>query len=112
MRKGKFMEDTRRWQIVFEKFLYKAEGYAGEARAYAAIGDFEQVEKLCRNGIKSMPQEFWPYIELAEISMRQRDFNEAINRWVTVRNKFPDKVPGYTRASTAEGLNQYLTYCL
>ena len=98
---GYFKEAIRRWKTVAEKFPNKPEGYAGEERAYVAMGDFEHAEVLCKNSIKNMPQELWPYIELAEISMRQGDFSEALRRWATVREKFPNKVPGYVRASVA-----------
>ena len=101
MRKGDFDEATRRWKTVVEKFPKKAEGYAGEARAYAALGDFVRVEMLCNSSIKSMPHEFWPYIELAEVSMRKQNFSEAINRWQRVQEKFPDKGVSYVRGSTA-----------
>ena len=101
MRRQDFNEAKERWKSVADKFPNKAEGYAGEARAYAALGDFENDEKLCRSSIELMPQELWPYIELAEISMRQSDFSEALKRWDTVREKFPNKVPGYVRASVA-----------
>ena len=101
MLKNDFEEAIKRWNKIIEQFPNKAEGYAGEARTYARLGDFEHDEILCRTRIKNMPHEFWPYIELAEISMRQGEFNEAIIRWKDVRKRFPDKAIGYIRASIA-----------
>lgn len=101
MRKGDFMEATRRWKVVVERFPNKVEGYAREVRAYIRLNDLDHAEKLCLAGMKRMSSEPWPYSEYAEISMLRRDWPEAASRWAKLRERFPQNVQGYIRAAHA-----------
>ena len=101
MRRKDYHEAAKRWRSLVSKFPHHPEGYAGEARVMAAIGDFDREEMLCRSSIARKPDEFWPYKELAEISMSQKDFPEALRRWQTVRDRFPGNSEGYVRACEA-----------
>ena len=95
------MEALNRWALVREKFPNHHAGYSRAARACMDLNDYPQAESLCRQGMEKAPQAIEPLINYAEVSMRQEDFMESLNRWTLVQEKFPNHHAGYSRAARA-----------
>ena len=101
MRQRDFQEALTRWQMVRYKFPKRAIGYIRASVAYSELDSFALAEILCKKSMEAAPNDIRSFSEYAEISMRQRDFHEALERWSAVRDKFPGKALGYIRGSVA-----------
>ncbi len=101
IRQRRFHEALTQWAIIRQKFPENHIGYSRAAWICIELRDFAQAESLCQQGMARIPSAITPFINFAEISMRQRDFSEALKRWTVVREKFPWYYGSYRRAAIA-----------
>lgn len=101
MFKNEFDEAARRWETVIQKFRNEPEGYEGLAKLFMSREDYANAETICTEAMDRFHKELWPFRQFAEISMRLRNFPEALKRWEAVRQRFSDKAVGYARAAAA-----------
>lgn len=101
MRENNFEEALNRWEVVRKKFPHHESGYARAALACMELRDFTQAELFCKLGMEKVPCSADPFRYYAEVSMRQRNFKEALDRYAVVREKFPRAGSGYVRSAVA-----------
>jgi lipopolysaccharide transport system permease protein len=64
-------------------------------------GDLEQAEAYYRKACECAPGRQEPYLQHAELYMRAKQWERALNEWEIVRNRFPSIRAGYLRAAEA-----------
>lgn len=89
------------YNILLKDFPYVSQSYYKAARIYMELGKFSKAENLCLNGMQKNPNDISNYINFAKISMWKSNFNEAVQRYLTICKKFPEYAVGYIQLSIA-----------
>ena len=101
-------EALKRWKKVKEKFPDKIEAYLGLGNAYSGLSNFLLAEKMFLEAQAMDPTNPWAFIGYARIAQHQRMHTEALKRWATVKEKFPDRIQAYVGLGDAyNGLCEY-----
>ena len=82
------------WTEVRSLFNHVS-GAIGVAQCLIGLGRVEEAEELLNKSKSSFPLEYGPWRELALISERKGDWEEAIRRWEILRTRFPMFSGGY-----------------
>lgn len=73
----------------------------GQARALRSAGWLQEADRVLRDAVECFPDDAAICIERALIAQQQSDWREAVERWQTVRDRFPDEISGDTGAGHA-----------
>ena len=88
-------EALKRWTTVKDKFPDKIEAYLGLGNAYSGLSEYKQAEKMYLKAQAMDPSNPWGFIGYARVAQYQQMHAEALERWTTVKDKFPDKIEAY-----------------
>jgi predicted Zn-dependent protease len=94
-------EAARRWEKLRSRFPMLPLVYVHIVRPLLELGRQADAEKVLREGIRRLPDDPTPFIELAWLAHRRGDWSEAAVRWAVVRERFPTRHEGYERGSEA-----------
>lgn len=94
-------EAARRWTVVRQRFPLIRIGYTDEARVLRAAQRLDEAEMVIREATERFPREAWAFIEYATLANLRQDWKEAVRRWGTVRQRWPDRREGYVRGAQA-----------
>jgi tetratricopeptide (TPR) repeat protein len=89
-------EAARRWGVVREHFPDAVEAYLRGAHALSALWRHEEAEALLAEAMDRFPQDSDVACEHGWIAYHRHQLDEALARFETVRQRFPDLVTGYT----------------
>ena len=90
----------RCWQSVRDKFSDNPRGYTGTALVQRELGWLDEAEGTLAEAIERFPRDLPAQSDFARLAEARRDQAEALRRWETVREAFPDQAVGYTGAAT------------
>jgi tetratricopeptide (TPR) repeat protein len=94
-------EALRRWEAVRDKFPDAAVGHVGVAAVLRELGEIDMAEAAFADAVKRFPDDVWAAHNHAEIAGRRDDWREALRRWESVIQRFPQHPGGYVGASAA-----------
>lgn len=94
-------EAALRWQAVRERFPDQTIGYTAGATALRELRRIPEAEALLRDAIGRFPSAPGPLEEFGWLAQVSRDWPEAARRWAAVRERFPDRITGYTAGAIA-----------
>jgi predicted Zn-dependent protease len=88
-------ETFRRWQLVCERFPQQAYGYAGAAGALRQIGRLDEADAILADAVARFPADQGLAAEYAGMARGRRRPHEALQRYETLRERFPAGLVGY-----------------
>ena len=94
-------EAVRRWERVRDRFPDHPVGYTGAVVTLRDAGQLDAADALLITAADRFPADPAPIIEMAWMAMAKRDWADAMQRWETVRARFPQHFVGYTGAAIA-----------
>jgi tetratricopeptide (TPR) repeat protein len=100
-RRQDWQEALLRWQRVRDAFPRAVIGYLGAVRVYQGMGTPAEAEALLAGGMARNEDEADLYVEYARLAHNRADWNEAIQRWTAIRERFPDRAEGYDGTAAA-----------
>ena len=86
-------EAARLWAAVRDRFPARAAGYAGQARVWRALGQFDAAEAVLADAAGRFPDHPAILIGFAELAQARRDWPAALTRWADLRSRFPGHAP-------------------
>ncbi len=99
--RGDFAEALERWDTLSERFPDRSAGLAGVARVLRQAGRFEDAELVLSEAVECFPAEIELAADHAEVAEARGDWDAAISRWATLRERAPAEVRGYTLGARA-----------
>jgi tetratricopeptide (TPR) repeat protein len=84
-----------------KQFPGAIEGYALAAQSLAAAGRLEEAEALAKQAMGRFPGDIRGFLEYARLATRRDDLNEALKRWLVVRDAFGGHGFGHLGAAEA-----------
>jgi Flp pilus assembly protein TadD len=76
-------------------------GYAAQAAALAEAGQTDEAEALLADALSRFPDDREAAVQYAGLANRRGGWEEAVERWDAVRQRFPDEIIGYWAAAQA-----------
>lgn len=92
---------ARRWAEVRERFPDHRAGYDRGVQCLQETGRFDELDEIFLDAMQRFSNEAWPAIQYASLAQKQGHWEEALRRWETVRERFPNEQSGYTQPVTA-----------
>jgi tetratricopeptide (TPR) repeat protein len=71
-----------------KRFPGVLQGYAGAAESLRCVNRLDEAEAMAQQAMQQFPDEMGPFVEYARIAATREDWEEAIRRWVPVREQF------------------------
>lgn len=87
--------------LIRTRFPAEPRGFLLGAQALEGDGCPLEADALLRDGVELLPQEQSIAVTFGWLAHRTQRWEEALVRWATVRQRFPDAQPGYIGAATA-----------
>jgi tetratricopeptide (TPR) repeat protein len=84
------------WSEIITDFPDAAAGFIGKAGALRELGRLGEADALLKQAMAQFPLDLWVAAEHAGISVRRRDWGEALHRWEEVQRRFPAHPAGYS----------------
>jgi tetratricopeptide (TPR) repeat protein len=100
-RRGDLAAACERWGIVQATHPYLLAGWYEGAHCLAAAERHTEADALMRSVIERFPNQMWPLEHFALLAHNRRDWNEAAQRWATLRQQFPEAAVGYNAGAAA-----------
>jgi tetratricopeptide (TPR) repeat protein len=94
-------EAMHRWDTARARFPDNWTGYSGGARALSELKRFEDADQLLTECLVRFPVEQNILFEYARLAEARSDWNEALRRWETMRERLPTQYAGYRGAAAA-----------
>lgn len=88
---------AKRWRSVQEKDPSHLLGFLGLARALRSAGRLAEADDHFTDTLQRFPDDKAARAEWADCAQRRGVWPEALERWASYRDRFPDSVVGYTR---------------
>ena len=85
-----------RWAEVRRRMPDFWLGYTGGGAALRDAQRFDEADAVLTEATARFPKAQQPAIEFAQLAVVRRDWSEALRRWQTVAQRFPDRVDAYT----------------
>ena len=101
LQQGRRQEAFSLFEHARQQFPNSPQGYSLAAKAYLNMGDFEQVEQLCRLGIQNCTLSAELFVVLGTCFLRQQKYQEAVLLLEQMRQQFPNRPQGYSLAAKA-----------
>lgn len=99
--RGDVDELARRWTQTRQRFPLLPFGYQGEIRVLRELRRYADAEVVAIEAIDRFPLEQWPLVEFAQLATDRSDWEQAIERWASVRSTLPTRGDAFTRAAEA-----------
>jgi tetratricopeptide (TPR) repeat protein len=87
-------EAFRRWRVVHEEFEHVV-GTVGMASNLKEQGLYDEAEQLLKDNLYRFSSDLTVWLQLAQISERRGNWEEAADNWAIVRKRFPLRSIGY-----------------
>jgi tetratricopeptide (TPR) repeat protein len=100
-RRQNWSEALARWARVRADFPEAPEGDIGFANALRGAGRSDEAEILLSESASRFADNGAIAVIYASLAARRRDWPEALARWDSVRERFPDRIEGHTGILTA-----------
>ena len=100
-RRADWPDALRRWQAVHSRFPKNADAIAGLGTALQLTDRLDEADPLLRRGVTDFPSHAGIAVEFARVAHRRRDWEDALIRWRSVVEKFPENVEGILGVSVA-----------
>jgi tetratricopeptide (TPR) repeat protein len=94
-------EAARRWEAARVCQPEHHIGWVLGGRSLRECGQADLADALLRPAIERFPDLPLPLVEFAWVAHGKRDWTTALERWETVRERFPDELAGYIIAAQA-----------
>ena len=94
-------EAVRRWEEVRRRYPELPEGFLRGAQALATLWQHDSAEKLLDEGMARFPHEAAIATEYAWSAFHRHEFDDAVQRFAALRERFPDTLAGYTGGAMA-----------
>jgi predicted Zn-dependent protease len=95
-------EALRRCAALRKRFPGVMEGYTLAVEALTELKRFDEADALCARAIATFPDEMVCYLVHARVAVAQENWQEALNRWLPVRDRF-DWISGHLGYAEALG---------
>jgi predicted Zn-dependent protease len=99
--RGDLPEAGQRWKQVVRRFPLKPFGYLNLARILDHEARAEEADLVALDGILRLPDNPELLVRYAEFATSRKHFAEAARRWEMLRERFPDRIDGYSRGADA-----------
>lgn len=90
-----WQEALRIWDSVIAEVPEQVAGYLGKGNALREMGRLDEAEAVLAEAARRFSDNEWPAANHAGIAARRGDWPEALRRYETVCDRFPDGVSGY-----------------
>ncbi len=100
-RRQDWPEALLRWHRVREAFPRAIMGYLGASGTYQDMGNLAEADAILLSGVERNEDDADLYVEYARFAHNRGDWEEALRRWETIRQRFPDRPEGYDAAAAA-----------
>lgn len=100
-RRKDWPETLERWHRVREAFPRAIMGYLGAMGTYQDMGKPVEADSILESGVKRNEDDPDIYVEYARFAHGRGDWDEALRRWETMRERFPERAEGYDGAAAA-----------
>ena len=94
--RGDWRETASRWAKVRARFPDQTIAIWHGAAALSRLQQYDEAEALLADGRERFPKDIGIAIESAWLRTHRRDWAEALRRWQSVRDNFPENPRGYT----------------
>ena len=94
-------EAARRWGTVVERFPGHVVGYVGAAAALRELGEFQRAGAILVVAQKEFPGDPEAAVQYATLASSRREWNEALRRWQSIVERFPDHPAGFAAMGSA-----------
>lgn len=94
-------EATARWLQVRQQFPEDARVAMDGSRAMLDAGHIDEADAALTEAMQRMPNDPQVAARWADIAMRRQIWAEAVQRWTTIRQRFPAFAPAYAEAARA-----------
>jgi tetratricopeptide (TPR) repeat protein/MoaA/NifB/PqqE/SkfB family radical SAM enzyme len=84
-------EALRRWEAARDLAPDRADVYVWPAHALWRAGRFDEADAMSREGLARHPGDADALTQHAWVAMGRRDWDEALRRWQSVRERFPQR---------------------
>jgi hypothetical protein len=92
-------ETCRRWEYVCQRYPTYPASFARWVVTLLHVSRFDEAERVAAEASVRFPTDLTIAEARACLAEAQNRWAEAIEQWASVRARFPDHVPGYTRAA-------------
>ena len=75
--------------------------YADTETALRQAGRFEEAEAVLREAVARFPDDVRLTSDFAVLAVQRRDWPAALERWQTVKGRFPDRASGFSGEALA-----------
>jgi protein O-GlcNAc transferase len=89
MRRRDWDEALKRWESMRETLPQHAGGHVGLGMVLIEIGRLDEAEEILAAAMRQFPADAGAAYHHADIAMRRGDWQEALNRWELMTQKFP-----------------------
>jgi tetratricopeptide (TPR) repeat protein/predicted O-methyltransferase YrrM len=94
-------EAITRWEGYRRRFPDRAVGYSAESIALREQSRFDEAEALVREGVRRHPDDREMLANYGFVATARKDWEQALERWQTYVDRFPDHPVGYIHAGSA-----------
>jgi len=101
MARRDFATALQHWQRIMERFPENPSGYAGAGAALREAGQLDKSEEVLAQAALRFPSSSEIATNHGWIANTRRDWSEAVQRWESVRARFPESHSGYAGAGAA-----------
>ena len=101
MARGNWSTALQHWQRIMERFPENPSGYAGAGAALREAGGLDESEEVLTQAALRFPSSSEIATNHGWIANTRRDWSEAVQRWESVRARFPESHSGYAGAGAA-----------
>jgi tetratricopeptide (TPR) repeat protein len=91
-----------RWEEMLERFPNHWAGMSGRGEALRELGRLDDAEAALAQAILHHPEDFMPRAQLAHVSVRRQDWDQALERWRAFQIRYPEME--YGEVGIAEAL--------
>jgi tetratricopeptide (TPR) repeat protein len=98
--KGEWLEAARLWKIYRERFPHSTEGYTLGSVALIELGRFYEADAVLQPAMERFPVAE-VYSDYALVAQHRHDWREAVVRWESFRDRFPENKIGFSLGSVA-----------
>ncbi len=99
--RGDLTTALSRWDAVRERFPDRPVGHIGVAEVLREMGRLDDAEEAFSKATRLFPDSEWAATHYAEIALRRQEWTEALRRWESVTEKFPDHADSYIGLAAA-----------
>jgi predicted Zn-dependent protease len=92
---------SERWDAMRRRFPLSSIGYTHGLRALLELGQIVRAEEILQEGMRQIPDNPALLIAYADLAHNRRDWTKAVERWASLRARFPEQREGYEKGAVA-----------